>query len=419
MVNASQTTSRPSTSFDLSVHNTHASSLASSLSAFLSEVPSVITVFEAGLLDAGSFCKTHAPVSYQTNFASDYYDQALNLQGEKVTLRQVIDHLLDQHPNGLISALSEMQEAISDGKQWKHICKVKVPVAMKASSDSPSIFTPVKQVPPQQLPSSPQLSLPSVFSSLRGESTSGVTPFTVPSSILHRTPSRTLSFLKRIGESTAGLQHQMPQQLEEVADTPTNDPPEYQFGVDAVILRELGMDELAADSAFDCVILEEDEVEDHIEPSHACLWHEVVVKPFVDPTSGKRLVMIQQNDVTLHLDLLINVSSEIDMASVCGKLSERQMALLSASFPRHVLEHLVDPLKLEQVSNSSNIMQSNMSEDFLMDLPTELDPSSKLLMRPCPKDMASIPSKGFEKLARSHQDVTILFMVIDLKSCLD
>ena len=92
----------------------------------------MFTIVEADWLEASTFADpaiTHSPL-YQTKLSSDHYDRAIDLQGEKLTVRQLISHLLDQHTNGLIPALAEMHEAISNGRQWKLVCCIKIPAAL-------------------------------------------------------------------------------------------------------------------------------------------------------------------------------------------------------------------------------------------------------------------------------------------------
>jgi hypothetical protein len=135
------------------------------------------------------------------------------------------------------------------------------------------------------------------------------------------------------------------------------------------------------------------------------LWHEVTAKPVLDPDSGKRLVIISQHDVT----------SLVSQAASIGAVSDVQLELLSSIFPRHVLEHLLVNILPASVKNpvaSSGSSHAMISANLLARLPSQLAPSSKLVSKlDTPHYLARIATKGFETLARSHQDVTILFMV--------
>ncbi|KAJ9520831.1 hypothetical protein QJQ45_014035 [Haematococcus lacustris] len=62
-------------------------------------------------------------------------------------------------------------------------------------------------------------------------------------------------------------------------------------------------------------------------PQPPCL-HEVCVTPFMDPETGSMLYIVQQQDVSAR--------SELEQRLVA--LSEGQLALLHAMFPRHILE---------------------------------------------------------------------------------
>ena len=149
------------------------------------------------------------------------------------------------------------------------------------------------------------------------------------------------------------------------------------------------------------------------EPDEGFLWHEVLAKPFVDPGTGKRLVIIQQNDVTSYFTQLAHLSKSLDLAAKYGNLSEKQMALISSTFPRHILEHFLKTI--DHQSEASRLVETTMSEGLLQQLPPSetTDPSSGFVNNYLQgsNHLARIPTKGFEKLARSHLDVTILFMV--------
>jgi hypothetical protein len=132
-----------------------------------------------------------------------------------------------------------------------------------------------------------------------------------------------------------------------------------------------------------------------MEPDHGFLWHEIVVKPFVDPISGKKLVMIQQNDVSTHLDQQSKLSRDLMLVAESGSLSEQQLVLLSASFPRHVLEHPMHPTgRMGRLSNDSNII----SKDIFY-LPSEIDPTGRFwrlipnlwLVSPLPRPLRNSP----------------------------
>ncbi|GAX81666.1 hypothetical protein CEUSTIGMA_g9094.t1 [Chlamydomonas eustigma] len=90
-----------------------------------------------------------------------------------------------------------------------------------------------------------------------------------------------------------------------------------------------------------------------------CAWHEVTAKPFLDPVTGRQAIMIMQNDVT----------NRVNAESILTGLSEGQLSMLSGIFPRHVIEFLS--------FNGSNAAPELMGQ-----------------------------------LARTHNDVTILFMDI-------
>ena len=130
---------------------------------------------------------------------------------------------------------------------------------------------------------------------------------------------------------------------------------------------------------------------------------------------------------------LNELSSSLIQAEKYGALSEKQMALISDTFPRHILEHFLKKTTMKcTLSNQLMSSYPMLSEGLLQELPSErgqsssrhvlttsypdqilseLDPSGRILSNLQSKLLARIPTKGFENLARSHQDVTILFMV--------
>ena len=89
----------------------------------------------------------------------------------------------------------------------------------------------------------------------------------------------------------------------------------------------------------------------------AFLWHEVTIKPFVDPDSHKELVIIEQVDVTAHLARLSS-----DMTDKYGTLSEKQITFLSSFFPLHILQHL---MKSTDVEDTSGLLDTSMSENLI------------------------------------------------------
>jgi hypothetical protein len=75
-------------------------------------------VLELDWLDASSFSADHAlsraPL-YQTQLASDYYDQVLKLQGKQLKVHHLLTHLFDQHPHGLIPAQAMEADPLHQG----------------------------------------------------------------------------------------------------------------------------------------------------------------------------------------------------------------------------------------------------------------------------------------------------------------
>ena len=344
---------------------------ASLLSAILTDIPSIVTIVEADWLEASTFADpaiTHSPL-YQTKLSSDYYDQAIGLQGAKLTVRQLIAHLLDQHPNGLTQALAEMHEAISNGRQWKFVCCVKVPAAMEASSpDPPAAYAPLQMAPEHKMPDS--LFIPFISSvGLVGKSSESLAGN-------NNLPlMRTMSLLQKIGTNTRDKAHQssVGTPSKQASNNPIEDKMKSspQFDIESALAEEIGLPlEFVVPVIHN--VWEEGGEEARMEPDQAFMWHEVLAKPFVDPINGKKLVIIQQNDISVHVEQVSQLLSELRLSTECSSLSERQLACLSSTFPLHILEHL---------------------------------------MRPAP-----LWALGFNKLARSHQDVTILFMVSDSRS---
>jgi hypothetical protein len=226
-------------------------------------------------------------------------------------------------------------------------------------------------------------------------------------------PRRTMSFLQKMGISAGEIQQQTSPgpsgnnpRMKKIASSPL-------FDIEFELRQDVGLpaDASAAPAIHLEDLIEGGEEEAWKEPD-AYLWLEVVAKPLAAQESGKKLVLIQQSDISTHVDQLSKLSSHLMLATKCESLSEQQLALLSASFPRHILEHLMRPMAEH---SNANTRENSMSNALLnLDLPSELDPSSRLLASPS-HYLARIPIKGFEKLARSHQGVTILFMVSVLR----
>lgn len=348
---------------------------ASLQSSLFAETPSIISVVEADLLDARSFNDLGAiPRSplFQTKLATEYYDQALDLHGEKLTVRRLIGHLLDQHPNGLIPALTVMHEVISNGHQWKSLCFVKGPGAIKGKHsphqtvEMTTTDVNVKQPNEPDQPERPNMRFKDMISTNEtrmqtllmhmfygpndsmdlsndpGEAGTSAEAAAVNSSQpINWQPSRSTSFLW--GKSSHGNVQQQ-EAVRAVADA-------------------------------------------------SALWLEVVARPFIDPISGRKLVIIQQYDLTPHIDRLSVIRAREEFSTT------QRLQALSSTLSSHILEALESTLPQGLIQSLPIIGRRSSSGDH--------SPPPEGSKRYLPR----MPTRDFDSLARSFQGVTILFMV--------